>query len=150
MVGAAEEKKNGNGEAEEAHAYTPGLKVKKATIVDKMRRLPLLGEVFPKVGDQVNYDDIVAKTEISGDPEIVKLSMQLGLEPEDCPKFLTVEMGDHVEKGATIAFYKALWGLIKKEIKAPVSGMKVSRFWYESILFLVRKYPFSGVKVSCV
>jgi hypothetical protein len=119
---ATEKKANGNGEADEAHAYTPGLKVKKATIVEKMRRLPLLGEVFPKVGDVVNYDDIVAKTEISGDPEIIKLSMQLGLEPEDCPKFFTKQIGDYVKKGDTIAFYKALWGLIKKEIKTPVSG----------------------------
>lgn len=124
MVDNAVEKKldNGNDEAEEAHAYTPGLKVKKSTTVAKMRRLPLLGEVFPKVGDKVNYDDIVAKTEISGDPQIVKLAMQLGLEPEDCPKFLTKEMGEVVEKGETIAFYKALFGLIKKDIKAPVAG----------------------------
>ncbi len=62
---AVEKKTNGDGEADEAHAYTPGLKVKRATTVAKMRRLPLLGEVFPKVGDKVNYDDIVAKTEIS-------------------------------------------------------------------------------------
>ncbi len=124
MVDQAADKKvnGGNDEAEEAHAYTPGLKVKKATTVNKMRRLPLLGEVFPKVGDMVNYDDIVAKTEISGDPEIVKLAIMLGLEPDDCSKFLTKQIGDHVEKGETIAFYKALWGLIKKDIKAPVSG----------------------------
>lgn len=119
---AVEKKTNGDGDADEAHAYTPGLKVKKATTVSKMRRLPLLGEVFPKVGDTVNYDDIVAKTEISGDPHIVKLAMQLGLEPEDCPKFLTKKMGEMAEKGETIAFYKALWGLIKKDIKAPVTG----------------------------
>lgn len=124
MVDQATEKKT-NGEKEEtteAHAYTPGLKVKKATTVDKIRRLPLLGDVYPKVGDEVNYDDIVAKTEISGDPEIVKLSMRLGLEPEDCPKYMTKQIGEYVEKGETIAFYKALWGLIKKDIKAPVAG----------------------------
>lgn len=117
-----EKKTNGNGEADEAHAYTPGLKVKKATTVEKMRRLPLLGEVFPTVGDEVNYDHIVAKTEISGDPQIIKLSMQLGLEPEDCPKFFTKQIGDLVQKGETVAFYKALFGLIKKEIKTPVTG----------------------------
>jgi hypothetical protein len=124
MVAQAADKKvnGGNDEAEEAHAYTPGLKVKKTTTVEKMRRLPLLGEVFLKVGDKVNYDDIVARTEISGDPEIVKLAMILGLEPEDCPKLLTKQLGDHAEKGETIAFYKALWGLIKKDVKAPVSG----------------------------
>ena len=118
----AEKKVDGENGAEEAHAYTPGLKVKRATTVDKMRRLPLLGEVFPKVGDVVNYDDIVAKTEISGDPEIVKLAMMMGLEPEDCPAYMTKHVGDIVEKGDTIAFYSALWGLIKKEVKTPVSG----------------------------
>jgi len=54
MVDTATEKMT-NGEekeAEEAHAYTPGLKVKRAMKVDKMRRLPILGEVFPKVGDK--------------------------------------------------------------------------------------------------
>jgi len=123
MVDNTTEKKvDGENGADEAHAYTPGLKVKKATIVDKMRRLPLLGEVYPKVGDMVNYDHIVAKTEISGDPEIVKLAMMIGLEPEDCPKFMTKQIGDHVEQGERIAFYSALWGLIKKEIKSPVTG----------------------------
>jgi len=123
MVDKSTTKKvNGENDTEEAHAYTPGLKVKRTTIVDKMRRLPLLGEVYPKVGDVVNYDDIVAKTEISGDPEIVKLAMQLGLEPEDCPKFMTKKVGDKVEKGEQIAFYSALWGLIKKEVKAPIMG----------------------------
>ena len=123
MVDNVTEKKvNSENDTEEAHAYTPGLKVKRATLVDKMRRLPLLGEVYPKVGDVVNYDDIIAKTEISGDPEIIKLAMQLGLEPEDCHKFMTKQVGDFVEKGEIIAFYSTLWGLIKKEIKTPVSG----------------------------
>ena len=46
MVDVATEKKTSGQEkeAEEAHAYTPGLKVKKAMKVDKMRRLPILGE----------------------------------------------------------------------------------------------------------
>jgi hypothetical protein len=113
---------NGENDTEEAHAYTPGLKVKKATTVDKMRRLPLLGEVYPKVGDVVNYDDIVAKTEISGDPEIVKLAMRLGLEPEDCPQFMSKQIGEMIEKGEQLAFYSVLWGLIKKEIKSPITG----------------------------
>lgn len=97
-----EKKLNGENDTEEAHAYTPGLKVKRATMVDKMRRLPLLGDVYPKVGDVVNYDDIIAKTEISGDPEILKLAMQLGFEPEDCQKFMTKQIGDLVEKASKL------------------------------------------------
>jgi hypothetical protein len=109
-------------ETEEAHAYTPGLKVKRSAIVQKLRRLPLLGEVFPKEGDTVNYSDIIAKTEIRGDPEIVKVSMLMGLEPEDTSRYLTKKIGETVDKGEMIAFYKALFGLIKKEIRSPVSG----------------------------
>ena len=41
MVDKVTDKKvNGENDTEEAHAYTPGLKVKRATTVNKMRRLP--------------------------------------------------------------------------------------------------------------
>jgi hypothetical protein len=124
MVDQATEKKANSEkkETEEAHAYTPGLKVKKSTTVQKLRRLPLLGEVFPKEGDTVNYSDIIARTEISGDPEIIKISMIMGLEPEDTPRYMTKNVGDIIVKGDRLAFYKALFGLIKKEVKSPVSG----------------------------
>jgi hypothetical protein len=122
MVDFETEKKTNDEETEEAHAYTPGLKVKKSTTVEKMRRLPLLGEVFVKEGDKVDHTDIIAKTEISGDPEIVKISMILGLEPEDTPRYMIKHVGDFVEKGEQLAFYKALFGLIKKEVKTPVTG----------------------------
>jgi biotin carboxyl carrier protein len=122
MVDFETEKKTEDEETEEAHAYTPGLKVKKSTMVEKLRRLPLLGEVFVKEGDKIEHTDIVARTEISGDPEIVKISMILGMEPEDTPRYMTVKVGDMVEKGQQLAFYKALFGLIKKEVKAPVTG----------------------------
>ena len=124
MVDNMEEKKTDEEveEAEEAHAYTPGLKVKRSMIVQKLRRLPLLGEVFVKEGDTVEYDQVIAKTEISGDPEIVKIAMVMGLEPEDTMKYMTKKIGDHVEEGEQLAFYKPLFGLIKKEVKAPVTG----------------------------
>lgn len=122
MVDQEVEKITNEDETEEAHAYTPGLKVKKSSIVQKLRRLPLLGEVFVEENDQVNFIDIIARTEISGDPEIVKVSMIMGLEPEDTLRYMTKQIGDKVEKGEQIAFYKALFGLIKKEVKAPVSG----------------------------
>ena len=116
------DKKHNEKETEEAHAYTPGLKVKEATVASKMRRLPLLGEVFVKVGDTVSYSDIVARTEISGDPEILKVAMLLGLEPEDIPTYMLKKVGDTIEKGELIAFYSALFGLIKKRVVSPING----------------------------
>lgn len=124
MVEKAETKKTDSEEkeTEEAHAYTPGLKVKRVETVQKLRRLPILGEVFPKIGDVVKHDDIVARTEISGDPEIVKAAMQLGLEPDDIPRFMLKTEGDTIEEGELLAKYDALFGLIKKRVYSPVSG----------------------------
>ena len=116
------EKNHNEKETEEAHAYTPGLKVKEATIVSKLRRLPLLGEVFVKEADAIGYSDIIARTEISGDPEILKVAMLLGLEPEDIPGYMLKKEGDTVEKGELIAFYSALFGLIKKRVESPING----------------------------
>ena len=49
-----------------AHAYTPGLKVTDHLHVQKRRILPLKGNVVVKVGDRVNPDDVVARTELPG------------------------------------------------------------------------------------
>ena len=110
-------------ESGEAHAYTPGLKVKRAMIIDKLRRLPIPGEVLHNVGDKVNYDTKVARTEISGEPEIVKVAMILGVEAEDMSRFMLKKPGDKVKEGENIAFYSALFGLIKKNVPSPKIGV---------------------------
>ncbi len=107
----------------EAHAYTPGLKVKRSTVVQKLRRLPILGEVLVSVGDTVEYDACVAITNISGDPTIVKAALLLGVEPEDLQQYLNKNVGDLVKKGDSLASYSALFGLLKKQVDAPVDGV---------------------------
>lgn len=106
----------------EAHAYTPGLKVKRTTTVDKTRRLPILGEVFVKVGDIVEFDTVVARTEIKGNPEILKAAGVLGVEAEDVPRYLKKGVGDSILEGEIIASLSALFGLIKKQLVAPFDG----------------------------
>ncbi|OGD58147.1 hypothetical protein A3K78_00815 [Candidatus Bathyarchaeota archaeon RBG_13_52_12] len=91
-------------------------------IIDKLRRLPIPGEVLHKVGDKVNYDTKIARTEISGDPEIVKVAMTLGVEAEDMGRFMLKKPGDKVKEGENIAFYTALFGLIKKNVPSPKNG----------------------------
>ena len=59
------------------------------------------GEVLHKVGDKVNYDAKVARTEISGEPEIVKVAMVLGVEAEDMARFMLKKVGDKVKQGET-------------------------------------------------
>ena len=50
-----------------AHAYTPGLRVSDFTVLEKDRKLPLLGEVLVKPGDKVDHDQVVARTALPGE-----------------------------------------------------------------------------------
>jgi hypothetical protein len=109
-------------ESGEANAYTPGLKVKRSMHVQKLRRLPILGEVIVKVGDIVSFDQYVARTEVSGEPEIVKVAMMLSLDVEDVAKYLVKKVGDKVRKGEDLAYYSAVFGLVKKHVPSPRDG----------------------------
>ena len=67
---------------ETAHAYTPGLKIKKALIVRKLRRLPINGDVFVEVGDEVDFQTEIAKTMVPGDPHIINAAAKLAIEKD--------------------------------------------------------------------
>jgi hypothetical protein len=114
--------KNDDKTSEEAHAYTPGLKVKRSTTVQETRRLPIPGEVLVQVGNEVDYDTIVAEAEISGDPQIVKASSIMGVEAMDLERYMLKKEGDPVEEGENIAYFSALFGLIKKQVRSPIEG----------------------------
>lgn len=116
------EKGKGLADSTKAYAYTPGLKTKRATIVTKIRRLPIRGEVCVKVGDRVNFSTIVARTQLSGDPEIINASMLLDVEPKEVQQYLSKKIGEKVAKGEVIAFNTSLFGLIKKQVPSPVDG----------------------------
>ncbi|MGD0805344.1 MAG: hypothetical protein ABSA11_14900 [Candidatus Bathyarchaeia archaeon] len=103
--------------SEEAYAYTPGLKVKEFEVVTKTRRLPLIGEVLVKQGQEVDFDTIVARTKIPGAPIMLRVADLLGVSTNDVPKFLTKKIGDKLQKDEIIAKYSPFWGLFKKEIK---------------------------------
>ena len=66
----------------EAHAYTPGLKVKKLLAIRKTRLLPISGEVIVKENEVVDFETIVAKADIPGNPSIIKAYQILNIAPE--------------------------------------------------------------------
>jgi len=109
--------------SEETYAYTPGLKVKRSTKVRKLRRLPILGDVRVKVGDNVDYDTCAAITKISGDPHIVKVALLLGVDVEDLTRYMKKKEGDIIMKGESLASYSAFFGLIKKRVDSPINGI---------------------------
>lgn len=104
-------------------AYTPGLKVSARTTIEKLRRLPLKGEVLVKEGDLVTPDTVVARTELPGIMQTVKLAEQMGVEASEVKHTLQVKVGDKIEKGMLLAQTKGLFGMFKSEYKAQVDGV---------------------------
>lgn len=109
--------------AEEAHAYTPGLKIKKFVSLRKIRELPIPGKVHVKEGDIVDYDTIVAEMEMLGEPHMVKANLLLRVDAKDVGKQMLKEVGDKVKEGEVIAQYIALFGLIKRYVMSPIDGI---------------------------
>ncbi|MCX6361169.1 MAG: hypothetical protein NT029_15285, partial [Armatimonadetes bacterium] len=103
-------------------AYTPGLTVSGRTVIEKTRRLPLKGSVLVKEGELVVPTTVIARTELPGLMQTVKLAEQLGVEPNELKSTLRVALGDMIEKGQLLAQTKGLFGFFKSEFKSSVAG----------------------------
>lgn len=105
-----------------AHAYTPGLRVSRRATVTKRRILPLKGQVVVQAGQQVTRDQVVARTELAGNVEIVNVVSRLGIEPEDIDGVMIKKEGQPISKGEIIAQTKGIFGLFKSAIESPLDG----------------------------
>jgi hypothetical protein len=105
-----------------AHAFTPGLKIRRRCRVSTERTLPLPGSVLVQVGSRISSDQVVARTELPGDVEIVKVAQTLGLTPDELPGSMTKKIGDPVQKGEVIARSPGLFGLFRSEFRSPADG----------------------------
>ncbi len=103
-------------------AYTPGLTVSADSVIRKIRRLPLKGQVLVQVGDSVSPDTVVARTELPGPITTLRVAERLGVEPRELSKFLLKQVGDKVHAGEVIAERKALFGLLTSRVTSPVTG----------------------------
>lgn len=103
-------------------AYTPGLTVSPDIVIRKVRRLPLKGKVLVKVGDKVGPKTVIARTELPGPITTLRVAEQLGVEPQDLPRFLLKKVGDRVEGGEVLAERKTFWGLFTTRVSSPIPG----------------------------
>jgi hypothetical protein len=106
-----------------AHAYTPGLRVTPQTRLVKERRLPLRGQVLVSVGDLVQRDQVVARTEMPGDVVTVNLVNRLGITPQELPRYMLKKEGDAVAAGEPLAETHPLIKWFKTVIKSDVDGV---------------------------
>jgi hypothetical protein len=104
-------------------AYTPGLTISSHTRIERVRRLPIKGEILVSIGDQVFPDTNVARAQLPGLMQMVRVSNILGIEPEDLSSALRVNVGESVTSGQLLAQSKGLFGLFSTEVKSPVDGI---------------------------
>jgi hypothetical protein len=104
-------------------AYTPGLTVSADTVVDRLRRLPIKGEVLVKVGDPVEHDTIVARALLPGHLQTIRLSEKMGIEPRDSTQECRFKVGDQVNVGDIVGETKGLMGKwFKQTVVSEFSG----------------------------
>ena len=103
-------------------AYTPGLRVTEYTLIRKVRRLPLKGEVLVKAGQRVGADDVVARAMLPGNLQAVRGAEQLGVTANELLRLLKKHEGECVEAGEVLAETRGLFGLFGSKLIAPASG----------------------------
>ncbi len=104
------------------YAYTPGLSVAENTIIRKVRRLPLKGQVLVKVGDEVNAEDVVAQTELPGEVRPINVVGKLGCAPEELVEIVLKKEGDSVAENEAFVRTKGFFGLFRSEVRSPIAG----------------------------
>ncbi len=104
-------------------AYTPGLKVTPRTLVRKARRLPLAGEVVVKVGDLVEADQVVARTDLPGKVFPTNIANQLSILPDEVAAAMRKQTGDAVKKGEVLAETRSFFGLFHSDVRSPIDGV---------------------------
>lgn len=103
-------------------AYLPGLTVSELTMIRKVRRLPLQGEVLAQQGSTVTPERKVAQTFIPGRPHLVAVSNLLNIEPSELSEVMVKSVGDSVREGEVIGRYSAFFGLFRGQCQSPATG----------------------------
>lgn len=105
-----------------AHAYTPGLQIKEQIRYRVRRVLPISGDVIVKQGDQVQDNQIVARTEQPGNIYPVNLANQLGVSPSEVPEAMNLQIGESVQVGDQLAISNGIFGFFRNTYASPVTG----------------------------
>jgi len=103
-----------------AHSYTPGLKVLHETKVDKDRILPLKGDVIVEEKAAVTPDDIVARTHLPGNVQMLNVGNLLNIDPTDVESVMLKPVGSTFTKGEMLAETSGFFGFFKSNVTAPI------------------------------
>lgn len=105
-----------------AQAYTPGLLATPHLHYRARRVLPIAGQVLVQPGQQVEAQQVVARTELPGDVTPINLANLLAMPPGEVASCLLKREGERVEVGELLARTKGIFGFLRSEYVSKVSG----------------------------
>ncbi len=105
-----------------ASAYTPGLTVSGDIVVRRVRRLPIKGEVLVVPGERVSPNTVVARAQLPGILQTVRMGERLGIDPMEVPGAVSIKAGDRVEREQLLAETKGLFGFFKQKVVSDFAG----------------------------
>lgn len=103
-------------------AYTPGLTVSRDVVVQRVRRLPIKGEVLVQKGETVRHDTVIARALLPGPLQTIKLAEKLGVEAKEVGQFCELKVGDQVEKGQMVGKTKGFLFFKGPEVASDYTG----------------------------
>lgn len=106
-----------------AQAYTPGLTVTRRATHRVRRILPLAGDVLVQQGEQVQPEQIVARTHMPGPVIPINLANQLCVPAADVPGCMKMQVGDLVNPGDLLAETHGLFGYFRSGYLARAGGV---------------------------
>lgn len=105
-----------------AGILTPSLVARAGMRIQRLRELPLRGEILVKVGQSVNASDIIAHAERPGDLTVLRLPETLGLLVNEVIENLQVKIGDEIKVGTLLCDHRGLFGLLRSRFVSPIEG----------------------------
>lgn len=103
-------------------AFTPGLIATENTRIEKLRELPVPGEILVKIGDRVKAEDVIARAFLPGELHILRIAEKLGIEPFEVMKGLKVKLDEAVRENQLLCEHSGLFGLFRSRFHSSVSG----------------------------
>ncbi|MBD3183272.1 hypothetical protein GF312_13330 [Candidatus Poribacteria bacterium] len=104
------------------NAYTPGLKVSSGVKLVRLRRLPLPGDTIVQIGQHVDAETFVARTQLPGQVQSANVANILGVQPDEVKYIMLKKAGEPVDKDEILASTKGIFGLFKTQWRSPVDG----------------------------
>lgn len=96
--------------------------VESYVVVRRERRLPRPGEVLKRPGQTVSALDIVARSSIPQDHQILEVAKDLGVSVDTVHRYILKRPGETVQKDEPVAARRRIAGLRRIMVRSPIDG----------------------------